>query len=315
MWTRREALRAALYVPGALLLTRQGALAAKDFWNAKPASDWSSDEVEHLLSNSPWAKEVRAAFESGPGGFGGGNRGGYGGNRGGGGMGYPTGGIGFPGGGIGMPGGSGRTGGGYPSGSGYPPSGGGGYPGGAPTGSPRNPRGESGEPTKATIRWETALPIQEALRSGSSGSNTAKPNPDFDKYYIIHVLGDIPAFGGAPRRGVSNNDDYPRGTNNRRPRNEDDDLDIDSRAAEEQRLEMLKQYTKLERKSGPIFLEKFERGSRTGDLGPGSYFYFSRLDDISMDDKEVTFITKMGPMEIKAKFPLKDMVYHGKLSL
>jgi hypothetical protein len=168
----------------------------------------------------------------------------------------------------------------------------------------------------ATVRWETASPIQLALRGGDSASRDSKPNPDFEKYYVIHVLGDIPAFGGrASGRGNDSGDDQNSRGRNRRSRDEDDDIDIESTAEKERRLEMLKQYTKLERKGGPIFLEKFETGSRTGELGPGSYFYFSRLDGISMDDKEVTFVTKMGPMEIKAKFALKDMVYRGKLSV
>ncbi len=49
--------------------------------------------------------------------------------------------------------------------------------------------------------------------------------------------------------------------------------------------------------------------------GPGVYFYFSRKNELSMDDKEVDFSTKVGSTEIKAKFTLKDMRYHGKLAL
>ena len=45
-------------------------------------------------------------------------------------------------------------------------------------------------------------------------------------------------------------------------------------------------------------------------------FVFPRgSEPITLDDKEVTFITNPGPMEIKVKFPLKEMKYQGKLAL
>ncbi len=50
-------------------------------------------------------------------------------------------------------------------------------------------------------------------------------------------------------------------------------------------------------------------GSRT------LYFLFSKEPPITLDDKEVEFVTKMGPMEFKKKFKLADMVVGGKLEL
>ena len=44
-------------------------------------------------------------------------------------------------------------------------------------------------------------------------------------------------------------------------------------------------------------------------------FLFPRTTAIETTDKEVTFQFKGGPMEAKAKFPLKDMMYGGKLAL
>jgi hypothetical protein len=45
-------------------------------------------------------------------------------------------------------------------------------------------------------------------------------------------------------------------------------------------------------------------------------FFFPRAaQPITLDDKDVTFHQKLGPMELKAKFALKDMVYQGKLEL
>lgn len=36
---------------------------ASDFWNKKPVSAWSSQEIGQLTSHSPWSKEVNAEFE------------------------------------------------------------------------------------------------------------------------------------------------------------------------------------------------------------------------------------------------------------
>jgi len=249
------------------------AFSSKDFWETKPSSDWNTEEVDRMITKSPWAKEVSVTSgnrAAGPGNGGGRSRGG---------IGFPGGGVGFPGGG-GYPGG----GGGYPGGGrggGYP-GGGGGYPGGG--------RGQS--VINATVRWESALPVQEALRLHADNE---KPDPDFEKYYVIALVGDLPS--------------------GRRGRYDDNSNDDDRKDQADRRMEEFKNYTRLERKDGPLQLEKVDEGSRTGGRGPGVYFYFSRKNEISMDDKEMDFSTKVGAMEIKAKFNLKDMRYHGKLAL
>ena len=205
-------------------------------------------------------------------------------------MGRRGGGIGFPGGGIGFPGG------GYPGGGGGYPGGGGGYPGGGGGGYPGGGnRGGERQRFNGTVRWESALPIQEALRVGASDD---KPNPDFAKYYVIALIGDLPLTT----------------SNRRRPTDDSSDSD-DPTTQDDHRMEAFRDYTTLDRKDGSIKLEKVEEGSRVGSRGPGVYFYFSRLDDISMDDKQVNFSTKVGQMEIKARFTMKEMLYHGKLAV
>src|SRR5262252_7196307 len=88
--TRREiVLRAA--AAGAAGWTRLYAFSS-DFWDKKPPSEWSVEEVQKLKTKSPWAKEVSAQMQSSPEGGGG-----MGGGRAGGGMGIP--GIGGMGGG------------------------------------------------------------------------------------------------------------------------------------------------------------------------------------------------------------------------
>ena len=133
MLTRRDWIRLGIGVPASLAATSPGwAFASKDFWEAKPSSEWSSSEVERMLTKSPWAKEVVIST----GGRGVGNPNG-GQRRGSGGIGFPGGGIGFPGGGVGgFPGGS-R----YPNGGGYPGGGtnGGNYPNDGGAHLPRDP--------------------------------------------------------------------------------------------------------------------------------------------------------------------------------
>ena len=277
MLTRRSLMRFAAALPVASAAIPTWAFGSKDFWETKPSSDWNSEEVDRMITKSPWAKEVTITSgnrSTGPGSGGGGRS---------------RGGIGFPGGGIGFPGG----GGGYPGGGGGYPGGGrgGGYPGGGGGG-----RGSGQSVTNATVRWESAPPVQDALHLHADDE---KPDPDFEKYYVIALIGDLPS--GRRGRYDDNSDD----SSNDNDRNDQAD----------RRMEAFKDYTRLERKDGPLHLEKVDEGSRTGGRGPGVYFYFSRNTEISMDDKEVDFSTKVGSAEIKAKFTLKDMRYHGKLAL
>jgi hypothetical protein len=47
--------------------------------------------------------------------------------------------------------------------------------------------------------------------------------------------------------------------------------------------------------------------------GGGTLFYFERGD--MSEEKQVTFVTRVGTYEVKARFNLKEMLYHGKLDL
>ena len=151
--------------------------AGSEFWNKKAPSEWSPEEVDKLLSKSPWAKEVTAQYVPGEDG----DRqsgGGYPGGRGGGGGGYPGGG----GGGGGYPGGGGI---GFPRGRGM---------GG---GRGRGGRGRGGTTSsyKGTVRWESARPILDAQKT---------PLPEaFANHYVISVSS-IPLLTG---RRSSQDDD------------------------------------------------------------------------------------------------------------
>ena len=44
-------------------------------------------------------------------------------------------------------------------------------------------------------------------------------------------------------------------------------------------------------------------------------FGFPRTDPITLDDKDVEFVTTLGTPEVKQKFKLKDLVVNGELEL
>jgi hypothetical protein len=127
----------------------------------------------------------------------------------------------------------------------------------------------------ALVRWQSALPVRDAMKT--------KPKDDPAANYILLLSGDLPMLGKA------SNDE--------------------SESEYAQRMDMLKQYTMLEKKGGPIYLD------RMGYAKEGALFYFERNDLITLHDGSVTFVTKLGPLDVKCKFSLGEMVYRGKLEL
>src|SRR5579872_741043 len=255
---------------------------AGDFWKDKTYTQWTDDEVNKMLSNSPWAQSVKASAQNQ------GQRSGMG--RRGGGMGrigYPGGG--YPGGGGGYPGG----GGGYPGGGG----GGGGYPRGGGG-------GQSIQPFNATIRWQTALPVREALlkQAGATKTDDSKASETLTAPvtgYVIALAGlpeTLPSGRSRGRYGSSGSD------------SDDRDSNSDPNAAA---LDQMKSTTRLNPKDqASIYPEKIERQPDGTVL-----ITFPRSTPISLDEKEVEFVTHVGSVEIRHKFKLKDMMYQGKLEL
>ena len=137
----------------------------------------------------------------------------------------------------------------------------------APAGGPNN--------WKAIVRWESALPVREALKT--------KVTADAAENYIIALIGSIPSVG------IPSDDDDP--------------------AERKQKLETLSDSTRIERRDEPLNLVQATAG-RTGTL-----FYFSRVFAIKPEDKQVTFVTKIGSLEVKCRFSLKEMMYHNNLEL
>jgi hypothetical protein len=246
-------------------------LSAAEGWMSKDYTQWTDQEVQKVLTNSPWAQKTSVAFDN-SGSGGGGRRGGYGGGGGGGGMGGGGGGMG----GGGMGGGMG---------------GGGGINGGS-VGRPRNAgadetQSQSGGPRmEVVIRWESALPLKQARLRAQFGENLPHPGDanytldQADKDYVISLSG---LHGGGSHDGSSMRDS------------------------------LLAASHLLVKGKDAIAAEdvKFD----TGADGYTVKVLFPRTTPIDLDDKEVTFQTKMGPMRIERKFKLKEMVLNGKLVL
>ena len=208
---------------------------AKEFWSDKKPADWTEDEVQQMLSKSPWARDA-SIFDTST----------------------------------------------HKGVSSAP------YAGGA-YGRRRyeSPDGKS-LPTVAgikgwgaTVRWESALPVRDAMK--------APKTADVDENYIIALVGDIP--------GAS----VP--------------TDDDSAAERQQKMDVLKESTRLERRDDPLELQRVKIAPRTPLTPSGTLYYFSRVLPITPEDKQVTFVTKVGPLEVKCKFTLRDMLYHGNLEL
>ena len=179
-----------MLVGGGLAAWRPLDATTSGFWNKKPPGDWSSEEIDTLITKSPWAKEASAQGAA----PGGGRYGSPGGSPNGsgypggspGGMGMPR--IGIPGiGGIGMGGGGRRMGGNQGGGRGQ----------------------QRGTLYRGTVRWESAKPVLDALKT---------PLPDaFANHYVIAVIG-FPLPGGQRRYQDEEGDNPPR-------RSQDDTLD------------------------------------------------------------------------------------------
>ena len=96
----------------------------------------------------------------------------------------------------------------------------------------------------------------------------APKTADVDENYIIALVGDIP--------GAS----VP--------------TDDDSAAERQQKMDVLKESTRLERRDDPLELQRVKIAPRTPLTPSGTLYYFSRVLPITPEDKQVTFVTKGG---------------------
>jgi hypothetical protein len=264
--------RGLLTLAGGCLLPWES-LYASEFWDKKDPSQWTGEEIDRLTTKSPWAKAVTATYAPGEGGGGGYPQGQGGGYPRGGGMGGPT--IGIGGIGIGMPRGRGMGG---------PRNGGGGR--------------SAGQTYKGTVRWESAQPILDALKT---------PLPDaFANHFVIAVR-DIPLIDN--RRSQNNGTDsgsYPDDTDSTRPSTPN--------SPSKDTINDLKQFTTLQPKGRDLAQPGIVQQMTPG----GTYFLFGfakEFLDFGKKDHEVDFTTRLGSLLVKAKFDPSEMLYHGKLAV
>lgn len=278
----------------AIPLVLTSAAFGADFWDSKPPAEWNEKDVAKLTTKSPWAKQVPMQFNAdrmaqtgipsgGRGGRGGG-RGGWGGGGGGGMAGggsmSGTAGMGAPGAGGGM-GGPGGGGGGWGGG------GGGGMAGGGMGGGGAMP-----EPPKVIVRWESAGPLRDSATQRELSPKFAEWSKT---YYVVTTTGERrPEWNGRGAQGAGGAKPDPEQAKHW--------------------LEQLKTVTSLTPKGkSKITPERVEMVPGTDTMT--TVFLFPRTPAIEESDKEVAFDTALGPMEIKAKFALKEMTYKGKLEL
>jgi hypothetical protein len=230
-----------------LLLLFGCGLVAADFWQ-KPYMEWSDKDVAKMVNASPWAKSVSVAMT-------------------------------FPGGGAPPP----------------PPAGGG-FGGGGARGGPQGGGGSefgpgaqgSGPPSMEIVaRWQSALPIREAivrLRFGAEADKSEDAKKALEQHerpYEIVLSGPMGMLlPGKP----------------------------------EESAKALSEVTSLSSsRTGAIKAVQIEVGKpgKTMDV----LFAFPRTMPFTVEDKEVEFDTKLGTSVVKYKFKLKDMVVNGKLEM
>jgi hypothetical protein len=240
------------------------ALLAEDFWVKKPFTEWTPKEISKLVSNSPWAKEVAVPLGEGRGGMRGG--------------GAPVGGGGSDAGAFGDASGGSNAGGGGRSGGGR---GGRGGSGAGDTG--EAPGGQMVPAAAVVVRWQTALPVRQALildkfGAEKAGSEEARKVLAQDPPNYVIVMVGVPS--GMLRSAAQH----------------------------------LKEATSLVVKGkDPIMAENVQANQR----GPVSdvYLIFPKKAPLMLEDKEVEFNCKLGKAVVQKKFKLKDMVVAGKLEL
>jgi hypothetical protein len=141
-------------------------------------------------------------------------------------------------------------------------------------------------PAMVTVSWRSALPVREAVAREKYG-DAAATAPDAkkmieepQKFYSIVV-------SGFPARLV--------------------------RAGDKAKEAMLKNTSLSVKGRDPIAPADFQTGGN--EQNAVVIFLFPRVAELSADDKEVEFSTRLGSMVVKQRFHLKEMVFNGKLEL
>jgi hypothetical protein len=142
------------------------------------------------------------------------------------------------------------------------------------------------------VRWESAKPVRDASKKNLP--------PETSPYYVVSIEG-LPN----PRGGVGGH----KGSGGAP---ESADMSPDERR--KQRDEQIMAGIFLQRKGkDPIYPEKVTRAGQGGSILV--LLFAKEGHTIDAADRDVTLVCKVGPMEMKVKFALKDMMYKGELAL
>jgi hypothetical protein len=244
------------------LLLLSGCLFAADIWQTKPFTEWTDKDLQKIMNNSPWAHSFTLPTGGGPSSFdtasGGGGRGG----RGGGGADQDS-----------APAPISET-------SGRSGRGGGG-------GGPAVPSSAGGVALEIVARWQSALPLKQALvrlKYGAEGVSSADAKEVLDRTettYVITLTGPL----GAVLKGTPDN--LKAGL-----------MDVTTLSAH-----------------GKAPIKPTELQVNMSPKGQEVIFAFPRTTPFTVDDKEIDLTTKLGVLPVKYKFKPKEMVFNGKLEL
>lgn len=231
---------------------------AADAWKSKDIAKWTTKDIERVLNDSPWAQQAPAGFSLAADD--------------------------------------------EPPPPPPPPG-----PAQAGLGGPVNPPGvhwdggvgrpRGPDPTlNVLIRWDSAFPVQEALRRSENGNHdTALPEPA--AHYVISIIGLVPA---GRYRSVGTPESQSRS-----------DGMIDARNPERMLEGLMAASVLIPKDKPPIRPDDAKLDGKTGTL----HIFFPRTEAITLSDKQVSFKTRFGALTIQKQFRLKDMVYKGKLEL
>ena len=135
-----------------------------------------------------------------------------------------------------------------------------------------------------TIRWQSSLPVRQALVRAKFGSE-AGASPEAAKFLSQKPENYVIGVTGIPPQMLRRNPDQ------------------------------LKQSIQLKLKDKPAIMPASLQADQQSTL----FVLFPRQQDgkdlIQIEDNEVEFNAKLGNVEIKRKFKLKDMMFDGKLEL
>jgi hypothetical protein len=136
------------------------------------------------------------------------------------------------------------------------------------------------------VRWQSAMPIRQAvvvakLGREKAGSDQAKKFLEQQMPFYIVTVTDLP-----PQMIAGISDDHM--------------------------TELAKIATLARKEKDPIAAASAQKVN--GEPGAVA-FLFPKTDAITLEDKEVEFVSKVGRLEVKRKFKLKDMMIGDKLEL